>query len=271
MTLRLSLRAASDAPIEVIGVTPAALAGKSQAEIERLPVLHGNRTLPLAELFSIAGDAADGRLEFAGDHAGVHGIGAKMDGGQIHVLGNAGRHVGAEMTAGQIHVTGNAGDWLGAELRGGRITVDVDAGDFVGAAYRGSPEGMTGGEILVAGNAGKEAGHTMRRGLLAIGGSIGDFAAINMIAGSIFVFGDCGLRPAAGMRRGTLALFGPRPRLLPTFRSAGTCEPLFVRVYLRALAQAGFATPPECMNATCELFHGDLVTTGRGEILLMSP
>lgn len=268
MALRLTLRAHSEAPIEVLGVTPRALRGKTAAEVERLPVLHGNRQAALADLFTIQGDASDEWLEFAGDLRGVHRIGAMMDGGEIRVSGNAGRHTGAEMTAGLIHVEGDAGDWLGAELRGGRINVDGDAADFVGAAYRGSPEGMTGGEILVAGSAGHEVGHTMRRGLVAIGGSIGNFAAINMIAGSIFVLGACGLRPAAGMRRGTLALFGPRPTLLPTFRSAGVCQPLFVRVYLRALAKAGFATPTEFMDSACELFHGDLVTTGRGEILL---
>jgi len=268
MTLCLTLRAPCEAPIEVAGVTPSALRDKSLTEIERLPVLCGNRQAPLAEYFAITGDPSDERLEFVGDLSGVHRIGARMDGGEIGVSGNAGRHTGAEMTSGLIHVSGNAGDWLGAELRGGRIKIDGDAADFVGAAYRGSPEGMTGGEILVAGNVGHEAGHTMRRGLLAVGGSIGNFAAINMIAGSIFVLGACGVRPAAGMRRGTLALFGPRPTLLPTFRSAGLCQPLFLRVYLRALAQAGFATPAAWMDAAVELFHGDLVTTGRGEILL---
>ncbi|HEY2838918.1 MAG TPA: formylmethanofuran dehydrogenase subunit C [Pirellulales bacterium] len=268
MPLRLTLRALSDAPIEVLGVIPSALRERSMVEIERTPILHGNRQAALAEWFAPQGDASDGRLEFEGDLRGVHRIGARMDGGEIHVTGDAGRHVGAEMTSGSIHVHGAAGDWLGAELRGGRITVAGDAGDFVGAAYRGSPEGMTGGEILVRDNVGHEVAHTMRRGLLAVGGSIGNFAAINMIAGSVFAFGACGVRPAAGMRRGTLALFGPRPTLLPTFRSAGLCQPLFVRVYLRALAQAGFVTPEDCMDAACELFHGDLVTTGRGEILL---
>ncbi len=104
---------------------------------------------------------------------------------------------------------------------------------------------MTGGVLLVHGNAGDQVGHTMRRGLIAVGGDVGDFAAINMIAGSLFVLGACGLRPAAAMRRGTLAVFNDRPELLPTFRSGGHCEPLFLSVYLGKLADMGFAAPYE--------------------------
>jgi len=268
MALELALRSASALPIEVEGLLPEAVRDLSLAQIERWPIFHGNERLPLAELFLVRGAATDGCIVFAGDVSGVHRIGAHLQVGAIHVAGNAGRHVGSEMTGGQITIEGDAGDWLGGEMHGGTIRVRGSAGHLLGAAYRGSVRGMTGGVIMVDRDAGDEAGHSLRRGLIAIGGAVGDFPAINMIAGSLFVFGACGARPAAGMQRGTLALFGDRPTLLPTFRAAGPCQPLFLSVYLRQLAELGFSVPGDAVTATYELFHGDLVTVGRGEVLL---
>ena len=269
MPLVLKYRAQTQIPVEVEGLTPTAVREQSLAEIEKFAIFHGNRRLPLAEFFAVSGDAGDGRIEFQGDLAGVHWIGARLSEGEIRVAGPAGRHVGSEMSGGEIHVAGNAGDWLGAEMHGGLIHVRGRAGDLVGAAYRGSPRGMTRGAILVGGDAGNEVGRSMRRGLIAVGGSIGDFAAVNMIAGSVFVFGGCGVRPAAGMRRGTLALFGARPpALLPTFAAAGPCRLDFPRLYLRWLRGRGFAVPDGLLDADLQIYHGDLLESGRGEILL---
>ena len=269
MPLTLKYRAQTNIPLEVEGLTPSAVRGISLSEIEKFAIFHGNRQLPLAEFFAVSGDAGDGRIEFEGDLAGVHWIGAKMSEGTIRVAGPAGRHVGSEMSGGEIHVEGDASDWLGAEMHGGVIHVRGRCGHLVGAAYRGSPRGMTRGAILVGGDAGDEVGRSMRRGLIAIGGSIGDFPAVNMIAGSVFVFGGCGLRPAAGMRRGTLALCGDRPpQLLPTFRPAGPCRPHFLRLYLRSLVRRGFRVPEKLFDADFLLYHGDLIESERGEILV---
>ncbi|MES1213016.1 MAG: formylmethanofuran dehydrogenase subunit C [Singulisphaera sp.] len=267
MALTLQLRVATKIPIEVDGIVPDVLRDKSRAQIEKLPVFHGNRQLSLAELFEVQGDAADERLELLGDMSGVHRIGAKMQAGTIHVTGPAGRHLGSEMKGGEIAVDGDAGDWAGAEMHGGLLRIRGDAAHHLAAAYPGSERGMTGGIVLVHGSAGDQVGHTMRRGLVAVGQNVGDFAGLNMIAGSLLVCGACGARPAAAMRRGTLAALGARPALLPTFRSGGRCQPLFLRVYLRALARWQFPTAAELADATYEIFHGDLLTGGRGEIL----
>ena len=233
MSLTLSYHAKTSVPVEIEGVIPDRLRDKSLAEIERLEVFHGNRKLPLAELFRVSGDPADGRIDFEGDLAGVHFIGYGMSDGEIHVHGNAGRHVGGEMTGGRIEVEGNAGDWVGGEMHGGLIQVKGSAGHLIGAAYRGSRQGMTDGTILIGGDVGDEIGSAMRRGILAVGGSCGDAAGFSMIAGSILVFGKCGIRTGAGMRRGTIGLFGPEPpKLLPTFRLAGRYRPLFLRLFL---------------------------------------
>jgi formylmethanofuran dehydrogenase subunit C len=267
----LSLRYKADTavPVEVEGLTPSAVRGLSLTDIQRIEIYHGNRKLPLADFFDVSGDPADGRMEFEGNLAGVHWIGAHMSEGEIHVRGNAGRHVGSEMSGGVIHVYGHASDWVGGEMHGGLIHVHGNAGHLIGSAYRGSRIGMTAGTILVDGSAGNEVGLTLRRGLVAIGGACGDFVGANMIAGTVLVFGQCGNRPAAGMRRGTVGLFGDTPpALLVSFRKSCVCRPLVVRLLLRRLQSLGFAFPEGHLSADYGLYHGDRVTVGRGEILI---
>ena len=269
MALRLSYKAKTSIPVEIEGLVPNWTRDKSLAEIQQFQLFHGNERLPLAEFFDVSGDPSDARMELEGELAGVHWIGAGMTDGVIQVSGNAGRHVGSEMSGGEIHVEGSAGDWVGGEMHGGLIHVRGRAGHLIGAAYRGSKRGMTGGTILIGGEVGNEIGHTMRRGLLVVGGGSGDFVGINMIAGTILVLGNCGIRPAAGMRRGTVGLLGPeRPKLLPTFRAACRYEPLFLQLILRHVARLGFPVPDALIRASYELYHGDFVAGGRGEILL---
>lgn len=268
MTLCMTLRRATSVPLEVEGITPDVTAGKTLAEIERMPVYEGNVQAALGDFFQVQGDPSDRRHRWEGDLRGVHWIGAGMTDGQIVIEGSAGRHVGSQMRGGTILVLGDVSDWVGAEMRGGLIRVQGRAGHLVGSAYRGSPRGMTGGTICIAGDAGNEIGHSLRRGLIAIGGGIGDLAGMNMLAGSILVFGDCGIRHGAGMRRGTLAFFGAAPPLLPTFRHACRFQPVILRVIFRYLRQVGFAVPEAIETARCDLYHGDFLCGGRGEVLL---
>lgn len=272
MALKLTYHGETTVPVEVEDFTPDWACDKSLAEIERFEIFHGNRKLPLAEMFRISGDPSDKCFEFAGALSGVHWIGAKMASGRIRILGSAGRHVGSEMTGGEIIVEGDTGGWLGVEMHGGLIHVHGNAGHLVGASYRGSARGMTGGMIFVDGNAGNEIGAAMRRGLIAIGGSAGDMLGFNMIAGTVLVFGECGIRPGAGMRRGTLGLFGANPpQLLPSFRYASTFRPQIVSVMLRTLVDRKFSIDESLFASEFDLYHGDLVALGRGEVLFRKP
>ena len=106
MALTLTHAPGSSLPVEVEGITPDRLRDKSLAEIERLEIFHGNRRVPLAELFRVSGDPSDGRIDLEGDLGGVHQIGAGMSGGEIVVHGDAGRHLGAGMTGGTIRRRG---------------------------------------------------------------------------------------------------------------------------------------------------------------------
>ncbi len=271
MTLKLVYKELTTVPVEIEDFTPDWAFDKSIADIERFEVFHGNRQCTLADLFSITGDASDKHFVFEGNLAGVHWIGAHMRSGNIIVHGPAGRHLGSQMAGGEITVLGDAGGWAGAEMRKGIIRIKGNAGHLVGAAYRGSAKGMLGGTILVEGNAGNEIGLTMRRGLIAIGGAAGDLVGFNMIAGTVVVMGQCGIRPGAGMRRGTLALLGPiRVPLLPSFRYAARYRPQVLSVLLRILIDQGFPVDQSLLKCEFELFHGDLVSLGRGEVFFKS-
>src|SRR6266404_3015333 len=59
MSLKLTYRGETPVPVEIEGLTPDWACDKSLAEIERFEIFHGNRKLPLAEMFSVSGEAAD--------------------------------------------------------------------------------------------------------------------------------------------------------------------------------------------------------------------
>jgi formylmethanofuran dehydrogenase subunit C len=257
-------------PVEAEAITPDGFAGRTRAEIERLPVLQGNATAALGDFFTVRGEA-DEAIRLEGDVPRVKYVGKGMTRGRIEVVGDAGMHLGAEMRGGEIVVRGGTSDWTGAEMRGGRIVVEGDAGHLLGAAYRGSPKGMRGGAILVRGSAGNEVGCAMRRGLIVLGADAGDFAGVMALAGTIFVFGKLGIRAGAGMKRATIVTYqrgeGP-PALLPTFTYDCAYRPAWIAVYLRELRALGFRPPDGDAGGRYRRYSGDLTEIGKGEILV---
>ena len=269
MSITFTYHAETSVPVEVEGLTPDWASDKSLAEIERFEIFHGNRKMPLAEMFAISGDASDKRLDFEGNLSGVHWIGAHMRSGQVYVHGPCGRHIGSELRGGKIHIEGDAGGWVGCEMRGGFIHVQGNAGHLVGAAYRGSANGMTGGTILVDGNAGNEIGLSMQQGTIAIGGEAGDMLGFNMTDGTVLVLGNSGIRPGAGMHGGTIGMFGPSPPpVLPSFRFDRTTQPEKLAAMLRELRDKGLRMDESLLPAEVDIYVGDLVEEGTGEIYL---
>jgi formylmethanofuran dehydrogenase subunit C len=269
MVLKLQFKGGADVPLEVEGICPDTLRGEAIHEIEKREVFYGNTRVPLAEFFSISGDPSDGHHQWDGDLAGVHWIGAGMTEGTIHITADAGRHIGSEMSGGQITVDGDASDWVGAEMKGGLIDVRGRAGHLIGSAYRGSAKGMTGGTILVHGDVGNEIGHSMRRGLLVVGGNTGDLIGFNMHAGTILVWGESGIRHGAGMRRGTIGFMGDyHPPLLISFKQGCRFRSEVITLILKYLERLQFPVPAATWDADFDLFHGDMLEGGRGEMLL---
>ncbi len=266
MSLKLTLHTTPSVPLEAENISPDCLDGLSVAEIEALPVYHGNQQAALGDFFTVAG-TANGEIELEGNLQKVKMIGTGMSHGRIVIHGDVGMHLGTAMSGGEIIVEGNAGDWAGAEMSGGLLEIKGDAGDALAANYRGTDIGMLGGEIFVHGSAGSEVGGAMRRGFIAVGSDSGDFTGVNMLAGSIIVLGNLGWRTAAGMIRGVVVSMHDA-RILPTFTYATTYKPSFLRLYLLRMREMGLPVEDDHLNGLYRRYSGDSVELNRGEILI---
>ncbi len=242
-------------------------------QISQAMIWQGKTKIEMGEAFKISGSLSDSIVIWQGNLSRVHWIGAKLSLGTIRVEGNAGRHVGSQMSGGEIIVQGNLSDFAGVEMSGGTIRVSGDAGHRVGARYPGSAYGMNRGSVFIEGSVGHGLGENMRRGTIVVGGDAGDLAGWNMLAGTICVAGDLGRHPGAGMVRGSIVCCSNnRPELLPTF-SAGprVATPEWMNILSRWLKDnqvVEFAD--NLLNASFQLYSGDRLYGGRGEIWLTS-
>jgi formylmethanofuran dehydrogenase subunit C len=267
MPLTLSLREQPTVPLETEGLSPDRLAGLRRAEIEALPVWHGNRRTRLADFFTVSGDG-DGELRVEGDLRRVKFVGAGMTAGRLTIAGAAGMHTGAGMRGGELVVEGDVGDFAGTGMRGGRLVVRGSAGHELGAALPGERAGMRGGEVLVHGDAGDQVGAGLRRGVIAVAGHVGEAAGLRMLAGTIVALGSLGAAPGAGMRRGTIVAMS-EVTLLPTFAFACSYRPPFLRLYLRHLRELGLPLADEQVDGRYARWSGDGLELRRGEILIL--
>ncbi len=262
---KLALKQAPALRVDLRSVTPAALADLDAAGVARLGVWHGNESVALGELFTIA-PHADGVLRFEGDLGRFDRIGWQLAGGTVRVEGSAGDYLGAGMSAGEVSASGSAGLLAGCEMSGGRLEVGGNVGDFAAASLPGSMDGMRGGTLIVRGNAGARFGDRMRRGSALVFGDAGDFIASRMVAGTIAVAGTIGAHPAYGMRRGTLIAAGPAPAVPASFVGNTVDIGVFWQLLSRDLARHGgaFAALPK---RRIERYLGDLAAGGKGELL----
>ena len=276
MSLIFTNQSESNVPVCVQGILPESIARLKTDQIAELKVWRGNRQFTLADLFRIdtLDDAQPDKIVWRGDMSRVHWLGTQMSSGTMIVEGNAGRHLGSQMKGGQIQVDGSADDYVGCEMTGGQIRIGKDAGDWLGAAYPGSRVGLNRGTILIGGNAGRGVGFGMRRGLICIAGNVDRLVGWNMLAGNIVVGGQVGQMAAKGMSRGTLWLASRdlaasnRQMLPPSFAAGSYAQPAVAGLmcnWLREL-ESGVELP----NVSYQIFHGDYLQGGRGEVLIAS-
>lgn len=264
--IRLTLKQPPVLRAELRGVNPGATAGLGAAEIERLPVTHGNQTLPLAEFFAVTAGGPDGEWVLEGDLSRFDRLGWQMNAGRIVVDGPVGDYAAAGMTGGEMRVKGSAGLLAACEMAGGTLVVVGDVGDFAAGALPGSMDGMRGGLLVVHGSAGERLGDRMRRGTALVFGDTGDFAASRMVAGTLAIGGRTGAHLGYGMRRGSVVLAGAEPSVAPTFVPA-LVEPLvFWQLLARDLATHGgpFAALP---TRRIRRHLGDVSAAGMGELI----
>jgi|KBSSwiStaDraftv2_1062776.scaffolds.fasta_scaffold00729_19 formylmethanofuran dehydrogenase subunit C len=267
---RLALRQVPALRVDLRGIVPNALDGLSCAEIERLPVGHGNATLPLAEFFRVEADSGNA-IVVAGDLARFDRVGWQMAAGCMHVEGNVGHYAGGCMSAGELVVAGDTGLLAACEMAGGTLTIGGNAGDFAASTLPGSMDGMRGGLLIVRGDAGARFADRMRRGTALVFGNAGDFLASRMVAGTIALGGQAGAHAGFGMRRGSV-VFARAQRPLhvgETFvRALGTTD-VYWQLLARDLARHGGPFAGLAGKRT-ERHLGDLAAQGKGELIFVS-
>jgi len=265
--LTLRLRECPRQRIDLSGFTSDALAGKSLADIQALPLWVGNRQMPAGDLFIIHGHDSDHiRIESESDR--LDGIGSGMTRGSIRIQGRAGAYLGRGMRGGEIQVEGDAGLFAGTGMTGGLLRIGGNAGDFLGAAIPGERRGLRGGRIEVRGNAGERVGDRQRRGIILIAGDAGDYCGSRMGAGTILVLGRTGANVGFAMRRGTILLTSA-PELPPTFNDNGP-QDLSVLTLLAKSLPSPFDQIGE-RGTRVQRWLGDLGHGGQGEVLAWPP
>jgi formylmethanofuran dehydrogenase subunit C len=210
---RLTLRARPALPVEVGALNPEALADISTADLERMPLALGRRTLPLAELFKIEGGPGS-RLVFAGDCERLDGIGRGLTSGLIVVEGDAGHETAAGQSSGQVQIAGSVRDHAAMGMRGGVLEIGGHAGAYLGTPPPGERLGLRGGLVTVGGSVGERAGDRMRRGMIFVSGVPDTFAETGRGDLTIFKLLAKRLAPAA-------AWLGPMLTAAPLRRLVG--------------------------------------------------
>ncbi|CAN5476777.1 formylmethanofuran dehydrogenase subunit C [soil metagenome] len=264
---RLTLKAAPALRVDLRGITPDRLAGLALADVEKLPVGHGNALQPLAEFFRIE-VAADDALTFDGDLSRFDRIGWQMASGSVEVNGHAGHYAGGCMSGGSLTVRGNAGLLAACEMAGGSLTIDGNVDDFAASTLPGSMDGMRGGSLVVKGSAGARFGDRMRRGTALVFGNAGDFLASRMVAGTIAIGGSAGAHAGYGMRRGSVVFAGDAPQPSSTFVPAIAAADVIWQLLARDVARHG--GPFEGLARRRITRHlGDLAAGGKGELIFV--
>lgn len=249
-------------------LSPAALAGKGVAEIERLSLPYDNRSVALGEVFLVR-LREDETVVIVHETLKLVHLGHGLSAGRIEIEGMGSDHLGQGMRGGEIHLRGSAGFGAGAGMSGGTIIIDGDAGEALGGGIAGESVGMSGGLILLRGHTGARAGERLRRGTILIEGDCGDYAAARMVAGTVIVLGRAGHELGFLMRRGSVIL-AEEPALLPWgFADHGRHRFGFLALLGHWLAplSPGFAAALPRL-ALLRRFTGDPLARGKGELLL---
>jgi formylmethanofuran dehydrogenase subunit C len=263
--LVFALKAEPDQRLDLSGLQPQRLAGKSVKEIAGLDIGTTRTTVTAGDVFHISAGDID-EIHFEGSSERLDRVGEGMGRGRIVVEGNVGIEAGRNMAGGDLVINGRAGPFAGSCMKGGRLEIVGDAGDFLGAPRDGEMQGMSGGLLIVRGAAGARAGDRLRRGTIVIERGAGDRPGSRMIAGTLIILGPSGAHPGMLMRRGTIVLAKPSA-LTATFLDCGPFASSFTGLFARTLESESRGTA-RLLKAALRRFAGDMAALGKGEILV---
>ena len=262
------LRAPPAQRVDLSGLTPQALVGRSLAEIAACPIQTTRVALNVGDLFDLSDGDRDA-IVFEGGAERLDRIGAGLAAGTVHVVGDVGVEAGRGMTGGELIIEGSAGAYAGSGLRGGVIKITGSAGERLGGPLAGETEGMSGGAILVGGAVGARAGDKLRRGFILIEGEAGDYAGSRMIAGTLAIGGRAGALPGYLMNRGTILLGAGAAEMAPTFRDCGIVDLVAARL-IAAYVEPMSPRLGAAFRGPLRRFAGDLAALGKGEIFVVA-
>lgn len=227
-TVTLTVKKQPELYLELEKVNPDEFAGKTAAEIEKLPVYMGKETDTIGDFFTVAGNAgataAETKIVINGDCTKMKYIGAKMTDGEVVVNSSCDMYTGSWMKGGKLTVNGDVHSFCGLALKGGEFTINGNAGNYLGAAYRGDWRGMSGGVLRVKGNAGSDVASFMTGGTLIVEGSVDIHLGTHMEGGTIILKGNANRRVGGQLVKGTIYVFGTINVMMPGYKPVGDVE-----------------------------------------------
>lgn len=264
--MTLTLRAAPAGRIDMSGVLPETLGGRTAGDIASQTVRVDGNPVALGDLFAVTPGEAGAALRIDAGSGRLDCLGKGMTSGTLHVEGPAGHYAGQDLRGGELIIEGDAGDCAANGMRGGLLRIAGNAGDWLGAAQIGDRAGMGGGVVAVAGDAGDRLGDRMRRGLILVRGKAGAACGARLLAGTLVVAGGCAGVPGPGLRRGSLIL-GRTPETMPaTYNDAGVADLSWLGLLRRHAEAILPGVVPDSSRARRHM--GDLACGGKGEILV---
>ena len=263
----LSLRAPPPERLDLSGLVPHRLLGKSAAQLAGIELNTGRHPITVGEVFRVR-MGAPAAIRIEGGSERLDRVGAQMIDGEIVVEGNVGAEAGRLMAGGQLRVTGNSGPYTASGMKGGRLEIGGHAGDRLGGPLAGETAGMRGGIVVVRGNVGARAADRMRRGIIIVEGRSGPYPGSRMIAGTLIVRGPAGVLPGYLMRRGTIVLGTGSDEPAPTFADCGSYSLVAMRL-LAAFVADHSQRAATALRKPLRRFSGDLATLGKGELLVV--
>ena len=269
MTLTLTLREAPVAPVDA-PFRPERLAALSQAEIERLEVLYGNRRATVGELFDVSGSGEED-VRVVGDLARVAWSGRGHDRRAADGRGQLlDRTSGRGCPAASLWSRATRATGPAPRCRAGGWSCAAPPAAGSAAPTRGRAPVCRAARSSCLETPASEAGAGLRRGLIAVAGSVGAAAGLSALAGTIVAFGAVGPHPGAGMRRASIVAM-TSATLLPTYAPACAYRPPFLRLCLRRLRALGLPVTDEQIEGRYTRWSGDAVELRRAEILILEP
>ncbi|HEX7972698.1 MAG TPA: formylmethanofuran dehydrogenase subunit C [Thiobacillus sp.] len=263
----LTLRAVPNGHVDMTGVLPETLAGRTVDDIERQIIHLAGRPVTLGDLFEVVADES-GMLAIRTDCDRLDCLGKGMSTGILRVEGPAGHYAAQTMRGGELDIQGDAGDGAANGMKGGLLRIRGNAGDWLGAALIGDRTGMAGGVVAIEGNVGDRLGDRMRRGLILVRGQAGDACGARLLAGTLVVAGGCGSLPGSGLRRGSLILGRTPASLPPSFNDSGGVELSYLGLLHRHTENFLPGLLP--VSTQAHRYMGDLAFGGKGEILVLA-